>query len=150
MLDIISGIAMFVSLASYQGGPIQRQDIQCMARAIYHEARGEPIMGQVAVGWVIKNRVGHRWFANTVCGVVYQKNAFSGITRNNPMLDKKAYEAAIVEAIMVYVGYVDDPTNGSILYHNPKLSPHPRWDFTKIKHTFNIFNHRFYKQGIDG
>ena len=47
---------------------------ECLAMALYHEARGEPVEGQVAVANVIMNRVDSRYHPDTVCGVVY-KNA---------------------------------------------------------------------------
>lgn len=45
MNTVIAGIALFLSVVSYDGPPIQRRDVDCMARGIYHEARGEPIIG---------------------------------------------------------------------------------------------------------
>jgi spore germination cell wall hydrolase CwlJ-like protein len=44
----------------------------CLAKAIYNEARGEPEKGQWAVAQVILNRVAHRAYPDTICGVVYQ------------------------------------------------------------------------------
>ena len=47
-------------------------DIHCMAEAIYFESRGEPLLGQIAVGNVILNRVSSNRFPNTICKVVHQ------------------------------------------------------------------------------
>ena len=47
---------------------------ECLAMAIYHEARGEPVEGRKAVGRVIMNRVDSKYHPDSVCGVVY-KNA---------------------------------------------------------------------------
>ncbi len=44
----------------------------CLAEAIYHEARGEPTLGQLAVANVILNRVASDQYPNSVCGVVHQ------------------------------------------------------------------------------
>jgi len=49
----------------------------CLTSAIYHEARGEPLLGQMAVAEVIVNRVVHRAWPNTVCEVVKQDKQFS-------------------------------------------------------------------------
>lgn len=49
----------------------------CLATAIYHEARGEPEQGQLAVVDVILNRVASPLYPNSICGVVYQ-NADKG------------------------------------------------------------------------
>jgi spore germination cell wall hydrolase CwlJ-like protein len=46
---------------------------KCLANAIYFEARGEPVRGQIAVAQVVMNRVFSGFYPNDVCGVVYQK-----------------------------------------------------------------------------
>jgi spore germination cell wall hydrolase CwlJ-like protein len=50
----------------------QERERRCLATAIYFEARGEPVRGQIAVGQVILNRVRSPQFPETICGVVYQ------------------------------------------------------------------------------
>lgn len=45
---------------------------QCLAEAIYFEARGEPREGQYAVAQVVMNRVRSGYYPSDVCGVVYQ------------------------------------------------------------------------------
>jgi spore germination cell wall hydrolase CwlJ-like protein len=45
----------------------------CLAMAIYREAKSESAQGQAAVGYVVMNRVTNRHFPNSACGVVYQR-----------------------------------------------------------------------------
>ena len=45
---------------------------RCLAEAIYFEARGEPVRGQMAVAQVVINRLKNPAYPDTVCGVVYQ------------------------------------------------------------------------------
>jgi spore germination cell wall hydrolase CwlJ-like protein len=45
---------------------------KCLASAIYFEARGEPVRGQIAVAQVVMNRVFSGYYPGDVCGVVYQ------------------------------------------------------------------------------
>jgi Cell Wall Hydrolase len=45
---------------------------RCLANAIYFEARGEPVRGQMAVAQVVINRVFSGFYPNDICGVVYQ------------------------------------------------------------------------------
>jgi spore germination cell wall hydrolase CwlJ-like protein len=45
---------------------------KCLAEAVYFEARGEAIRGQIAVAQVVMNRVFSGYYPTTVCGVVYQ------------------------------------------------------------------------------
>ena len=56
---------------------LNKKDIQCLARNIFHEAGGEPEEGKVAVGIVTLNRVDDPDYPKTVCGVVQQPKQFS-------------------------------------------------------------------------
>ncbi len=53
-------------------GPAPTDELSCLARAIYFEARGEPEEGQMAVGRVILNRTRSSVYPTTICGVVYE------------------------------------------------------------------------------
>ncbi|MEM6438911.1 MAG: cell wall hydrolase [Pseudomonadota bacterium] len=53
--------------------PASEDDLQCLARAIYHEARGEPRDGRMAVAEVVLNRVDHPDYPDTICGVVHDR-----------------------------------------------------------------------------
>jgi len=44
----------------------------CLRRAVYYEARGEPVAGQIAVAQVILNRVKLGRWGSSICGVIYQ------------------------------------------------------------------------------
>lgn len=52
--------------------PFSTEDRACLARAVYFEARGEPVEGQIAVAQVVLNRVASGRWENSICGVVYQ------------------------------------------------------------------------------
>ena len=52
-------------------------ELQCLACALYFEARGETSQIQYLVGQVILNRVKSRDYPNTICGVVWQRKQFS-------------------------------------------------------------------------
>lgn len=90
-------------------------NVYLLARIISAEARGEPYLGQVAVGAVILNRIEHPSFPDTLSGVIYQKGAFTAITDGQfeqPISDS-AYQAAR-EALNG-----NDPSGGAIYYYNP-------------------------------
>jgi Cell Wall Hydrolase len=53
-------------------GTLSARQQNCLATAIYFEARGEPRKGQAAVAQVILNRVRNPAYPDTACGVVYQ------------------------------------------------------------------------------
>lgn len=117
MIEVIKIIAFFLSMSSYSGETIPRSDIYCMAHAIHHEARGEDLMGQIAVGHVITNRVASSKYPNEVCEVVYQPKQFSGLYPDTPIRDKEYWPNSILTAIFVWTGYVNDPTNGATHYY---------------------------------
>ncbi len=54
------------------GGNARVKAEKCLANAVYFEARGEPVRGQIAVAQVVMNRVFSPFYPNDVCGVVYQ------------------------------------------------------------------------------
>ncbi len=49
------------------------REVDCLAKNIYFEAKGEPRAGKIAVAEVTMNRVKSKQFPRSVCGVVYQK-----------------------------------------------------------------------------
>lgn len=78
-----------ISLAAYIEDGYQPVEVRlqhanaerdCLAQAIYHEARGESEVGQLAVANVIVNRARSGKFPSTLCGVIYQ-NAEKGYHR---------------------------------------------------------------------
>ena len=102
--------------------------VELLARVINAEARGEPYLGQVAVGAVIMNRVRSAEFPNTIAGVVYQKGQFSSVTDGQI---NKAYEdeATIKKAAReAYNG--SDPTNGALFFYNAKTTK-SKWLYTR-------------------
>jgi N-acetylmuramoyl-L-alanine amidase len=53
------------------------RSLDCLARNVYYEARGESLIGQYAVAEVTMNRLASPFYPKTVCEVVYQRRAFS-------------------------------------------------------------------------
>ena len=89
-----------------------------LTRLISAEARGEPYVGQVAVGAVVLNRVKHPSFPNTIPGVIYQSGAFSCIA--DGQFDQPVADSAYRAADDALNGW--DPTGGAIYYFNPSTA----------------------------
>ena len=51
---------------------LKAKDRQCLAEAIYYEARGEPVAGQISVAQVVLNRTLAGSWPRTVCEVTHQ------------------------------------------------------------------------------
>jgi hypothetical protein len=58
-------------LGLFQPAAREKQE-KCLANAVYFEARGEAVRGQIAVAQVVMNRTFSGYYPNTPCGVVYQ------------------------------------------------------------------------------
>jgi spore germination cell wall hydrolase CwlJ-like protein len=56
---------------------VSKAEENCLATAVYFEAKGEPRRGQLAVAQVVVNRTRSGRFPRTVCGVVKQRGQFS-------------------------------------------------------------------------
>ena len=90
-------------------------DVNLLARLISAEARGEPYVGQVAVGAVVLNRMEHPSFPSTLSGVIYQDGAFSCL--DDGQFDEPVAESAYQAARDALNGW--DPSGGAIYYYNP-------------------------------
>lgn len=136
----------------------KEKEIQCLAENIYFEARGEPLVGRIAVGQVVLNRVKSKKFPSTVCGVVFQAEY------NQQTMMPKLHRCQFTwwcdgkpEEIKDYSRYVDalilseyllthpmmDVTEGATYYHSAKVRP--RWSFKKQR-VSGISNHIFYRE----
>jgi N-acetylmuramoyl-L-alanine amidase len=119
---------------------LSQSDIELMARTIHGEARGEPYMGQVAVGAVIINRVISDEFPDTVKGVIYQKNQFTAVS--DGQIHYTPNNTAFRAAREALNGI--DPTLGSLYYYNPKTAENKSW-FNTRKFVVSIGAHVFAK-----
>lgn len=118
----------------------------CMAQNVFYEAGSESFKGKLAVAYVTHNRTKNNHFPKEICAVVYQRNQFSWTTnkqyqKRHKITDRDWRWAQSVNVALSYDEY-QDPTNGSLFFH--EKNKNPRWRM-KIKRTVNIGNHIFYK-----
>jgi spore germination cell wall hydrolase CwlJ-like protein len=133
-------------------------EILCLALAIYFEARGEPVIGQVAVGQVVINRTADRRYPNNVCEVVKQGPTYKW-TQDFPVRhrcqfswycdgksdiprDPKSFTLAVHLSAILLAGEIADPTEGATHYHASYVRP--SWAAAKTQ-TLRIDNHIFYR-----
>ena len=112
-------------------------DVYLLARLISAEARGEPYIGQVAVGAVVLNRIDHPSFPNSLSGVIYQSGAFSCI--DDGQFDQPIADSAYRAAREALAG--SDPTGGAIYYFNPATAT-SKWIWSRPQ-MLTIGNHIF-------
>ena len=121
--DVISvGQVLRVPLHTVKEYPVglklTSQEVQWLAQMIHAEARGEPYIGQVAVGAVIINRILSPQFPNTLRGVLFQTNAFQPI--RNGSFYRPPNDMAKRAALEALNGH--DPTQGALFFFNPRQS----------------------------
>lgn len=123
---------------------------QCLAEAVYYEARSESRSGQLAVADVVKNRVKSKHYPNTICEVVYEgahrpfacqfSFACDGSMENVPT--NPAWQRSMDIAQLSLTGFVPDLTKNSTHYHTVKVNPD--WAET-LEYKATIGFHKFYR-----
>ena len=120
----------------------KKTDIDCLARNVYHEARGEPIEGQIAVAQVTVNRVESGEFQSSICRAVYANRQFSWTnTKPKKIKDIKAWEASVAIATAVLTKSVHLPDFKALYFHTKQVKPY--WNRDK-RVLAVIGNHIFY------
>lgn len=123
---------------------------QCMAEAIFYEARSEDFAGQLAVAEVVLNRVRHRAYPNTVCEVVYQGSERTTgcqftFTCDGSMARApygRGWRRAQLVAEHALMGFARPVTNRATHYHTTAVDPY--WNDNLVR-TRRIGSHIFYR-----
>jgi N-acetylmuramoyl-L-alanine amidase len=142
--------------AELQASPITAEmrdrQLDCLAKNIYHEAKGEPFEGKVAVAQVTINRATSGQFPGDICKVVYQKNVvyekvlcqFSWYCDQATVAKPKntaAYKECQIVARQVLLEEFRLPSlNKALYFHATHINP--GWKKEKVA---TIGNHVFYK-----
>lgn len=133
---------------------VELKEVECLAKNLYHEARGEPYEGIMAVATVTLNRVRSNDFPDTICEVVKQKNfkhgryvcQFSWYCERNlkeKRPGREAYSRMVAYALHAIYERHTPPyyLRDSLYYHAVYVNP--RWHH--LKKVATIGNHIFYK-----
>jgi len=120
------------------------KQLECLARAIYFEAGNESEQGRIAVGKVIVNRVNSGKFANSICGVVYQRTGKQcqftfACVKNAVVRSEEQYANSLVAAELIMLGFGKDITNNAEFFNNRPFRD------KRLVHTAKIGGHYFYR-----
>jgi N-acetylmuramoyl-L-alanine amidase len=119
------------------------REMECLAGAIYFEARSEALVGQLAVGRVIIARAASGRFPKSYCGVVYQPSQFSFVRGNGmPPVNRESrlWQQAVRIALIADSGTWKSPVEGAMFFHAARVSP----SWGKIRMA-RVDNHIFYR-----
>lgn len=126
-----------------QDAAVADDALRCLAGAIYFEAKGEPLSGQLAVADVIINRTKSGRFPGDVCSVVKQRGQFSFVRGGSiPAIDgnRAGYRTAIAVAKVALRAAWENPASDALFFHARQVTP--GWGLTKVA---AIGNHIFYR-----
>jgi spore germination cell wall hydrolase CwlJ-like protein len=139
----IAAAAAWTERARERASAARAADLECLARNVYYESRGEPLVGQYAVAEVTMNRVASSLFPESVCAVVHAPAAFSW-TRAKSLAEPDGYEWWRAQAVAnsVYDDYESPYVDGALFFHATYVSP--RWARTR-RPVAQIGRHRFYQ-----
>jgi spore germination cell wall hydrolase CwlJ-like protein len=116
---------------------------RCLASAVYFEAKGESLAGQLAVARVILARANSGRFPSTLCGVIFQKGQFSfvrGTSLPSIQMDSKHWRNAVAISNIALDNTWESPVEGALFFHARHVSP--GWRLTRIG---SVDNHIFYR-----
>jgi hypothetical protein len=143
--SIVSPKAPLSSMVdAYAGSEIADTEQECLAGAIYFEARSEPIEGQLAVADVVINRTRSGRYPTTICAVVTQKAQFSFIRNGRfPKADKnsEAWRKAVAISRIARDKLASQVPSNVLWYHATYVSPSWGRRLTKVN---QIGLHIFY------
>lgn len=88
-------------------------EVECVARVVYTEARGEPIMARIGVANVVMNRV-HATH-QSACEVVHEPGQFQGLLHPE-ITEEPAWRDALEIGTFVYAGLISDHTAGAYFF----------------------------------
>ena len=117
----------------------------CLSLNVYHEARSEPIQGQIAVAQVVLRRA--NFDERRVCREVYRHRQFSWTLSpkarpRDPVAWQRAVSAAKAAFLWARGSNLPDYSNGADHYHAGYVSP--RWA-RRMTQVAQIGEHHFYE-----
>lgn len=142
--DVLPSAASLADLVDRTPLPASlSRELECLASAVYFEARSETLAGQLAVGRVIVTRAASGRFPSSYCGVVYQPSQFSFVRANAMPLvkrDSAKWQQAVKIALIADSGAWKSPVEGAMFFHAAHIAP--SWGKTRMA---RVDNHVFYR-----
>lgn len=119
-------------------------EVKCLARMLYHEARGEKTAGKYAVAQVTINRTNHPEFPPTICKVIKAKNAYPWAARDTTNYASVSYREAVRLAKEIMYFEHHGIEWGPKLTRNALFFNGVRFTGVRYKFTGKIGGHLFY------
>ncbi len=130
-------------VARFSGTPAASRDAECLATAVYFEAKSESHDGQLAVAQTILNRTRSGRFPTSICGVVFQPGQFSFVRgKGFPPVARASrhWQTALAIAHIAENGLWDASVENALYFHARRVRP--GWRMERIA---AVGNHVFYR-----
>ena len=142
-----NGWPLYALVDKFSAGAPLTDEANCIAVAVYHEARGESLEGQLAVAKVIMNRASSGKYPASWCSVVKQPWQFSFVnprTGNMPGVDQAsaAWRKALGVTRLAVANAVSSVPADCLWYHADYVAPSWGRRLTKVD---KIGAHIFYR-----
>ena len=118
------------------------EDLYWLSRIISAESRGEPFLGEIAVGNVILNRVRSRQYPNTIYGVIFDRKygtQFSPVSYGTIYNTPTAQSVIAAKICLEGTSISDD----ILFFYNSSIAT-TSWIDKARPYAFTILHHRFY------
>jgi len=131
-------------VGDYSASATANAEHECLASAVYFEAKGEPLQGQLGVAQVILNRTRSGRFPASVCGVVKQRGQFSFVRRGHlpavPRLSV-AWRKAVAVAHIAQADLAEGSAPRALFFHARRVAP----GWAGVTRVSAVGNHVFYR-----
>jgi spore germination cell wall hydrolase CwlJ-like protein len=130
-------------VAEHASSEVPDAETECLAGAVYFEAKSEPLAGQLAVAEVIINRAKSGRFPSTLCGVVKQRGQFSFVRGGRmPAIPRttRQWHQAVAIAHVAKNELAKGKAPRALFFHAKRVSP--GWRLTRVA---SVGNHIFYR-----
>ena len=121
-----AGWPVYALADRYSAGTPLDEEANCLATAVYFEARGETVDGQLAVARVVMNRAASGKYPTTWCGVVKQPAQFSFVRHGQfPRIDTASVAWARAQGVarLAMANVVPSVGTDVLWYHANYVSP---------------------------
>ena len=137
-VSLSQGVSYLVSGDAYYN----KDSLYWLSRIISAESQGEPLLGQIAVGCVVLNRVRSPEYPSTIYGVIFDRRygiQFSPV--KNGSIYNTPYEASVTAAKICLEGY--SVSSEILFFLEPRIST-SLWVPNHRPYRFSIGHHDFY------
>lgn len=142
-----AGWPLYALVDRFSAGAPMTDEANCVAVAVYHEARGESLEGQLAVAKVIMNRAASGKYPTSWCGVVKQPWQFSFVNPRSGQypavdVDSAAWRKALGVTRLAVANAVQSVPTDCLWYHADYVAPSWGRRLTRVE---KIGAHIFYR-----